>query len=124
MMNPDNIEDIDDKDQFLDLCKALNRIPGITTFESCCGHEKTNYHIFLHSKSLEALVPVAYFLNACHSGCRGWQLAARTDCSMAPISFMIEGPIGAYDDSKKIAQYINEWVDSEDFSEWSLRKEK
>ena len=124
MMNPDDIEDIDDKDQCLDLCKALNRISGIRTFESCCGHEKTKYHIFLQARSLEALVPVAYFLDRCHNGCDGWYLVAKTDCSMAPITFMIEGPIGAYDDSKKIARCINEWLDSESFIEWSTRKEK
>ena len=64
MMNPDDIEDIDDKDQCLDLCKALNRIPGITTTESCCGHGKTNYHIFFLAKSLEGLAPIAYFLHS------------------------------------------------------------
>jgi len=43
---------------------------------------------------------------------------------MAPVSFLVEGPVGAYDDSKKIAQCINEWLSSEDFIEWSSRKEK
>ena len=63
VMNPDNIDDIDDKD-CIDLCKALNRLPGITTFESCCGHGESNYHIFFGAKSLEGLAPIAYFLNA------------------------------------------------------------
>jgi hypothetical protein len=62
-MNPDNIDDIDDKD-CIDLCKALNRIPGIMTTESCCGHGKTEYHIFLQAKSLEGLAPIAFFLDS------------------------------------------------------------
>ena len=63
VMNANRIGDIDDKD-CIDLCKALNRIPGIMTVESCCGHGRTNYHIFFLAKSLEGLAPIAYFLNA------------------------------------------------------------
>jgi hypothetical protein len=43
---------------------------------------------------------------------------------MAPISFLIEGPVGAYEDSRKIARYINEWIDSKEFKEWDSRKKK
>ena len=30
------------------LCAALNRLPGVTTYESCCGHGKKLYRIWLH----------------------------------------------------------------------------
>ena len=49
--------------EVIDLCKALNKLPGISTVESCCGHEKHPFRIFFIAETLDNLPPVAYFLD-------------------------------------------------------------
>lgn len=41
------------------LCDALNRLPGVRTFESCCGHLKTNYSIWLRTGNLYSIAVIA-----------------------------------------------------------------
>lgn len=103
----------------LDLCVAMNKLPGVRTTESCCGHADDlsrpysgPYMIFFMVDSLEALPPLLYYTDACHSGCVGWRVIVYTDCSMAPARFMLEGPKGkqAYQDSKEIAKCIEGYV--------------
>jgi hypothetical protein len=36
----------------LNLCLAMNRLPGIFTFESCCGHGKSPFHIWFYVDGL------------------------------------------------------------------------
>ena len=31
------------------LCEALNKLEGIETVESCCGHGKGDYHIWFNA---------------------------------------------------------------------------
>jgi hypothetical protein len=67
--------------------------------------------VFFRADSLEALPPVAFFADACHGGAKGWQVEARTDCAMQPISFLLEGPEGDYAGADKIAAAIIEWLE-------------
>ena len=39
----------------VELCDFLNRLPGLETSESCCGHCKTPYHLFFRCDSLDTL---------------------------------------------------------------------
>jgi hypothetical protein len=39
----------------VDLCDAFNSIKGIETVESCCGHNKSPYHIFFKCHDLNGL---------------------------------------------------------------------
>jgi tRNA(Phe) wybutosine-synthesizing methylase Tyw3 len=36
--------------EVLDLCNAMNALPGIKTFESCYGHGRTAFHIWFRVK--------------------------------------------------------------------------
>src|SRR5208282_2528399 len=96
----------------LDLCTAMNRLGGIRTTESCCGHGKSQYMVFFMLESLEDLPPLLYYVDSCHSGCPGWRVVVYTDCSMCPARFMLEGPTGeaAYADSKAIAKCIDAYI--------------
>ena|SRR5271157_6467168 len=38
-----------------ELCIALNKVPGIHTTESCCGHNKDHYMIWLEADNVAAL---------------------------------------------------------------------
>ena len=90
------------------LCEALNKLPGIMTVESCCGHGKQPYHVWFQAADLEALPQVCYWFDGCHSGEYGWRVIAQTDCGMSPVSFMIEGSAGAFDAAVNIAELMRD----------------
>ena len=99
----------------LNLCRALNELPGIETISSCAGHGETPFQVSLEAESLDDLPPVAWSLDSCHSGQSGWELVAYTDCTMAPIRFLVEGPVGAYEAAEAIAELIQQapWDEDE-----------
>lgn len=80
------------------------------TVESCCGHGRQPYRIFFFADTFEALTIVAYCVAGCHSGAYDWRVIARTDCTPQPVSFMIEGPAGDYEGSRKIAAAVGKWI--------------
>jgi len=90
----------------ISLCKAINSISGLQTTESCCGHGDTPFRVWFTTEDLDALPDLLYWLNYCHSGCSGWQVTVTTDCVKSPVSFCIEGPVGAYKEAEKIASLI------------------
>ena len=103
-----SIEGIDP--EVVDLCNALNNIPGVRTSESCCGHGKEPFCIWFRVKSLKPLPKIAYWCNPCHCSAGMWQLIATTDCAMSPIRFRIESKdVGevAYRQAADMAQRIN-----------------
>jgi hypothetical protein len=98
------------------LCAAINDcVPGVVTRSSCCGHGSQPYRIWIQPSSLNALLPLLWKLDVCHSGIRGWQVIVYTDCSAQAPIFRIEGPVGAYAESGKLAEFIRE--DDEDDDE-------
>jgi hypothetical protein len=56
--------------------------------------------------SLKVLPELLYWLDACHSGVLGWRAFVYTDCSKAPVRFVVEGPVGDYAGANKIAECI------------------
>lgn len=90
------------------LCEELNKLPGVETTESCCGHGKHPYMIFFGVLGLSDLPIIAYCAHSCHSGASGWDVIAKTDCSMMPISFLLQGPVGDYEGAALIAQTLHE----------------
>ncbi|MDD5517889.1 MAG: hypothetical protein PHV98_00875 [Candidatus Omnitrophica bacterium] len=94
--------------EVVELCKAMNLLPGITTIESCCGHGKRPYHIWFTAEGLLHLPRLIYYFDVCHCGFGGWRVIAHTDCGMSPAVFLVEGPVGedAYWQSEAIAQLL------------------
>ena len=46
----------DDMDrECVDLCGLLNRLPGVKTFESCCGHCEYRYNIWFFCDNVDVL---------------------------------------------------------------------
>ena len=45
------------------LCDAINKLPGITTIESCCGHGKTPFRIWFVTANVESLPPLLYWMD-------------------------------------------------------------
>jgi len=97
-------DDIDEECQ--KLCEVINRFPGIQTICSCCGHNKTPFHIWFTAKSLICLPELLYWFDGCHCGYYDWQIFVETDCAKSPVHFCIEGPVGAYKQADEIATLI------------------
>ena len=72
------------------LCKAINKFPGIRTVESCSGHGKSNYFIAFEADSLRDLPRLLFWFDACHCGFSGWKFFVHTDCIMSPVTFQIK----------------------------------
>jgi hypothetical protein len=94
----------------LELCRAINALPGLTTIESCCGHGRPDhgFWIWLTADTISDLMPLSYQLDSCHSGYRGWELLVDTDCGHDPddVKFWLRGPVGAYAEADAIARNI------------------
>lgn len=96
----------------IEICRAMNAMPGIRTIDSCCGHGEYPFKIFFIASNLEALPPLLYWFNVCHSGRTGWNIKVSTDCAMSPVTFVVEGPIGAYDAANHIAALLHDSISS------------
>lgn len=93
----------------INLCNAINKIKGIETFSSCCGHEKNNFRIWIKVNDLKNLPILLYYLDPCHVGFQ-WVCKVTTDCAMSPVTFCIESlSFGekAYNEAEIIANEIN-----------------
>lgn len=55
--------------EVIPLCNVMNSLPGIKTFESCCGHEKESFKIWFKVK---ATTEGLFFLTRCVDG-RYWE---------------------------------------------------
>lgn len=89
------------------LCDAINALPGLQTTESCCGHGKSPFRVFLKMPGdPQTLLPLLYYIDACHSGIKGWRCEVYTDCGKGGPFLMVEGPIGDYAGANYIAEYL------------------
>jgi len=94
------------------LVDAINRLPGLCTIESCCGHGTSFFMIKVSPRKVVDLVPLLYYLDECHNTFSGWWCEIYTDCAMQPPFYSIVGPKGAYEEADQIAKLIREWLDS------------
>lgn len=113
-MNKPSIRDIYGIDkECVALCESINKLKGVYTTESCCGHGKTPYHIFFKVLTLEALKSLVYNIDFTITGLKGWKIIALTDSAMCPVYFLLEGPIGrpAYFESLTLSKRINKFLE-------------
>lgn len=101
------------------LCDAINRIPGVDTTESCCGHDKDKFRIFFQPTDQRTLAILLYFIDSCHVGFH-WDCTVFTDCAMQPARYYIQSQVEgeeSYEQANKIAEYITNFMDDE-FDDW------
>ena len=112
-------------EESIPLCDAINRIPGLLTVESCCGHGKEPFRIWLLANDNNSL---AYLLFHAQYQRPGWTMQVTTDgCGDIP-TYRLEGPVGGYEESYRIAADINGsieewlngwiWVGAYEFKTW------
>jgi hypothetical protein len=101
-----NGETVDIDRDIVNIVKAMNEFPGIRTVESCSGHGETPIAIFFIPETIDALPPLLYYFDACHSGVT-WPASVYTDCSADHVMWVVEsrnkGP-QAYIEGNKIAE--------------------
>ena len=44
------------------LCEAINHIPGLRTYESCCGHGERPFYIWFTLRTVKGLRNLAHLL--------------------------------------------------------------
>ena len=71
----------------VDLCDALNGLPGFQTSESCCGHGNRPYVIFFSCTAFAALKRLA---EAIHD--KPWRIEAMWWSGSNTLGFMLQGP--------------------------------
>lgn len=107
MKYPDNMDK-----ECIKLCDAINRIEGLRTVESCCGHGKDNFRIWFIVKNQEHLPALLYYCDSCHVGF-DWDCTVSTDCGMSPVIFRLQSRvmgIEAYEQSETIALEIENFL--------------
>lgn len=73
-----------DYDEYMDteciaLCDALNELEGVETFESCCGHFKNKFKVFLKCTDLSSMAIIArVFDRRYYNGVVFWKVGLDT----------------------------------------------
>ena len=98
------------------LCEALNELPHTETEESCCGHLKSPFRIWLRCSSFTYLAIVARSIDRRYSGTQKvWRLVSETADQNPRFSFMLTSvePYGTYEemitDTNRIIANIRYW---------------
>jgi len=121
------------------LCDAINRIPGLDTVESCCGHGKKSFRVFLHADDVLALYWLARSLSRSYGPPHlfGWELVV----TVSDISYNSNGDMRrdngdvvfmltsgdnkgkkAYEQANELAKYILDDLNSLHLQDWFNKK--
>lgn len=95
------------------ICDAINRIPGVQTIESCCGHAERPFSVDLYVSKLTHLPILLYYLDSCHVGF-DWTCKVYTGCAMWGVKWQVSSLVSgkeAYRQAQMIADKINEFID-------------
>jgi hypothetical protein len=110
-MNKEKVKYYGEMDkECIPICDAINKIPGLRTNESCCGHGKQKFRVFFRVTDMKKFPLLLYYCDPCHVGFQ-WNCTIHTDCAMSPVYFMLESEsMGeeAYKEANEIAAKIEE----------------
>ena len=93
--------------EILELVAAMNRIPGIETRLSCCGHGKYPIWVWFVTDSIDSLSDLLFWFHELDGGFHGWTIIAEREAGTRGVTFRAEGPVGAYDEAKELAAVLN-----------------
>lgn len=99
------------------MVRILNKIPGIKTTESCCGHRKFRYEIFFISKAIKNLYVIARSIDIRYGGSSNWRCEVHdTDLCKRPVIFSLNSGdkkgIKAYREAHILAKSIRKILKS------------
>jgi len=98
------------------LCNALNELPHIETTESCCGHLKAPFRVWLRCSSFTFLAIIARAIDKRYANTKKvWRLIAETGDNNPRFLFMltsVEPYLSTFDmtkDTERIISNIRYW---------------
>ena len=89
-MEPDTEDGYDGRmdSECIPLCDALNRLPRVQTFASCCGHLKRGYSVWLRTDNLYSMAVIARALDKRYvPTCVVWEAVLETDDAVRTPQF-------------------------------------
>jgi hypothetical protein len=101
------------------LCSALNELPGVRTFESCCGHGEHGFWVWFEITNPTALGLL--LLSRClynrhgrvlAGSNKGWRAVLDYFDRCPRICFLLEGPVGDYVGADELAEEILKYTQS------------
>jgi len=87
------------------LCDALNLLPGIKTFESCCGHGEKPFAIHFIAETLEALHPICVGIHE-----RPWVVEIAWASGSDNLYCTLRGTVGAYVEANSLAFALDQRI--------------
>lgn len=76
-------------EQCIDFCNTLNRLPGVTTFESCCGHNKYTFRVWFRCTNISTISRLGRCIEKNYSD-GNWRIFVDS-CDINPIGvFCVE----------------------------------
>ncbi len=112
-------DDMDD--ECIALCNLLNRIPGVRTSESCCGHGKSPFRLWFRCTDITVIARLARCVDRNYSDGL-WEVVAE-NADGEPVGFFClrtKKPCSGYELEKSLgflAESI-EWWFGDDFDEY------
>ena len=109
-------------EECIDFCDALNELPGVETYESCCGHYRRPYYVFLNCKDFVSLAIMARVFDRCYCDSEvGWEILAVTKDVRPVYGFWLRSK-GIFKDKDQLMNDIKNRI--EDIKYWSQDKFK
>jgi hypothetical protein len=123
-------------DEYMDkecisFCDALNELPGVTTFESCCGHLQRRYVVYLYTDNPYSMAVIARTFDRRYLPTKStWKVTIETiDVERTPqfcIGIYSEEPFKDYDtmmqDVNEVVESINYWKQPEFYDHFKFNK--
>lgn len=123
-------------DEYMDkecipVCDALNELPDVRTFESCCGHLKQRYVVYLYTDNPYSMAVIARAFDRRYLHTKSaWRVTIETiDVEKIPqfcIGIYSEEPFKDYDtmmkDVNEVVESINCWKQPEFYDHFKFNK--
>ena len=113
------------------LCVALNTLPDVRTFESCCGHLKSKYVVYLYTDNPYSMAVIARALDRRYLPAKSlWEVTIETiDAERTPqfcIGIYSKDVFVDYDtmvhDVNELVESINYWKQPEFYDHFKFNK--
>ena len=113
------------------LCDALNTLPDVRTFESCCGHLKSKYVVYLYTDNPYSMAVIARALDRRYLPAKSlWEVTIETiDAERTPqfcIGIYSKDVFVDYDtmvhDVNELVESINYWKQPEFYDHFKFNK--
>lgn len=123
-------------DEYMDkecitMCDALNELPDVRTFESCCGHLKRKYVVYFYTDNSYSMAVIARALDGRYLPTKSrWELKIETiDVERTPqfcVGIYSEDVFEDYDtmmhDVNEVADSIRYWAQTEFYDHFKFNK--